>query len=108
MNWNSPRRVAQEESTGKIPLPQLIALLAHDNKAAEDCLFMRAKRSIRSGLTILFVVAAVCPLSADMGFDGALRWRNIGPFRGGRTHAVAGVPSQPNVFYMAQVNGGVF
>src|SRR5262249_18761827 len=38
----------------------------------------------------------------------ALRWRNIGPFRGGRTRAVAGVPSQPNVFYIAQVNGGVW
>lgn len=37
-----------------------------------------------------------------------LRWRNIGPFRGGRTRAVAGVPSQPNVFYIAQVNGGVW
>jgi photosystem II stability/assembly factor-like uncharacterized protein len=37
-----------------------------------------------------------------------LRWRSIGPFRGGRTRAVAGVPSQPNVFYIAQVNGGVF
>jgi len=32
----------------------------------------------------------------------------IGPFRGGRTRAAAGVPSQPNVFYMAQVNGGVW
>src|SRR5207248_8518577 len=42
------------------------------------------------------------------GFAGALRWRNVGPFRGGRTRAIAGVPSQPNVFYMAQVNGGVF
>src|SRR4030081_553753 len=41
-------------------------------------------------------------------FSTLLRWRNIGPFRGGRTRAVAGVPSQPNVFYMAQVNGGVF
>lgn len=38
----------------------------------------------------------------------SMHWRNIGPFRGGRTRAVAGVPSQPNVFYMAQVNGGVF
>src|ERR1700682_2126351 len=38
----------------------------------------------------------------------SLRWRSIGPFRGGRTRAVAGVPSQPNVFYIAQVNGGVF
>src|SRR5215468_283354 len=32
----------------------------------------------------------------------------IGPFRGGRTVAVAGVPSQPNVFYMAPTNGGVW
>src|SRR5881392_3942840 len=69
---------------------------------------MRTNRSIASGLTTVFVVAALWPLSANAGFDGALRWRNIGPFRGGRTHAIAGVPSQPNVFYMAQVNGGVF
>jgi photosystem II stability/assembly factor-like uncharacterized protein len=41
-------------------------------------------------------------------FDSTLRWRSIGPYRGGRTRAVAGVPSQPNVFYMAPVNGGVF
>ena len=32
----------------------------------------------------------------------------MGPYRGGRTRAVCGVPSQPNVFYMAPVNGGVF
>ncbi len=38
----------------------------------------------------------------------SLHWRSIGPFRGGRTRAVAGVPSTPNVFYMAQVNGGVW
>ena len=41
-------------------------------------------------------------------FGDALRWRNIGPHRGGRVRASSGVPSQPNVFYMAQVNGGVF
>src|ERR687885_200880 len=44
----------------------------------------------------------------NQDYAGALRWRSIGPFRGGRTRAVCGVPSQPNVFYMAQVNGGVF
>ncbi len=43
----------------------------------------------------------------DRDFKQALHWRNIGPFRGGRTRVIAGVPSQPNVFYMAQVNGGV-
>jgi len=38
----------------------------------------------------------------------SLHWRSIGPFRGGRTRAVAGVPSRPNLFYIAQVNGGVW
>lgn len=37
-----------------------------------------------------------------------LRWRMIGPFRGGRTRAAAGIPDQPNVFYMGQVDGGVW
>jgi photosystem II stability/assembly factor-like uncharacterized protein len=37
-----------------------------------------------------------------------MRWRMIGPTRGGRTRAVCGVPSQPNVFYMGAVNGGVW
>jgi photosystem II stability/assembly factor-like uncharacterized protein len=37
-----------------------------------------------------------------------LQWRMIGPFRGGRTRAATGVPSQPNVFYIGQVNGGVW
>ena len=32
----------------------------------------------------------------------------IGPFRGGRTVAISGVPGQPNVFYMAPNNGGVW
>ena len=41
-------------------------------------------------------------------FDSILSWRNIGPYRGGRTRAICGVPSQPNVFYMAPVNGGIF
>src|SRR5262245_52548863 len=32
----------------------------------------------------------------------------IGPFRGGRTRAAAGVTSRPNVFYIGQVDGGVW
>ena len=38
----------------------------------------------------------------------ALRWRLVGPFRGGRVDAVAGDPSRPLVFYMGAVNGGVW
>jgi photosystem II stability/assembly factor-like uncharacterized protein len=37
-----------------------------------------------------------------------MRWRCIGPFRGGRTVAITGVSGQPNLFYMAAVNGGVW
>jgi photosystem II stability/assembly factor-like uncharacterized protein len=37
-----------------------------------------------------------------------LDWRPIGPPRGGRTRAVAGVPGEPNVFYVGAVNGGVW
>lgn len=37
-----------------------------------------------------------------------LKWRNIGPYRGGRTVAATGVPGQPNLYYMAANNGGVW
>ncbi|MHB8302872.1 MAG: WD40/YVTN/BNR-like repeat-containing protein [Acidobacteriaceae bacterium] len=37
-----------------------------------------------------------------------MRWRNVGPFRGGRTRAVCGVVGRPNVFYIGAVNGGVW
>jgi hypothetical protein len=46
------------------------------------------------------------PLPA--GVFGDLAWRMVGPMRGGRTRAVAGVASQPNVFYVGAVNGGVW
>jgi photosystem II stability/assembly factor-like uncharacterized protein len=41
-------------------------------------------------------------------FFHEMRWRCIGPFRGGRTVAISGVAHQPNVFYMAAVDGGVW
>ena len=49
---------------------------------------------------------------ADATYDPALfqemRWRHIGPFRGGRTVGAAGVAQQPNVFYIGVNNGGVW
>jgi photosystem II stability/assembly factor-like uncharacterized protein len=50
--------------------------------------------------------------TAEPAFDNAslsaLTWRNIGPFRGGRVVAVAGVPQQPRTFYFGGVGGGVW
>ena len=37
-----------------------------------------------------------------------LQWRNIGPFRGGRSAAVCGVPGKPMLFYMGSTGGGVW
>ena len=37
-----------------------------------------------------------------------MKWRMIGPFRAGRTVGAAGIPSQPNVFYIGVNNGGVW
>jgi photosystem II stability/assembly factor-like uncharacterized protein len=38
----------------------------------------------------------------------ALPWRNIGPFRGGRSAAVTGVPGKPNLYYFGSTGGGVW
>jgi photosystem II stability/assembly factor-like uncharacterized protein len=37
-----------------------------------------------------------------------MRWRQVGPFRGGRVLAVTGVPGEPNVFYFGAASGGVW
>ncbi|HEX8723813.1 MAG TPA: hypothetical protein VF737_00330 [Gemmatimonadaceae bacterium] len=39
---------------------------------------------------------------------GALRWRSVGPFTGGRVTAVAGIAAQPNVFFMGTAGGGIW
>src|ERR1035438_9649932 len=59
-------------------------------------------------LLLFSLAGAAGAQQIDSGLFKDLHWRNIGPFRGGRTRAATGVPSQPNVFYMGQVNGGVW
>jgi photosystem II stability/assembly factor-like uncharacterized protein len=52
------------------------------------------------------------PTQSPPAFDStalqALQWRNVGPFRGGRATAVAGVPSNPLLYYMGATGGGVW
>ena len=38
----------------------------------------------------------------------ALEYRLLGPFRGGRSAAVTGVPNQPNLFYFGSTGGGIW
>lgn len=44
----------------------------------------------------------------DESLYGGMKWRLIGPFRGGRVEAVAGLPSDPLTYYMGSVGGGVW
>jgi len=62
-------------------------------------------------LGFAFLGLLVSTLSAqpyDAKYFSEMRWRAIGPYRAGRTRAAAGVPSQPNVFYIGVCNGGVW
>ena len=62
------------------------------------------------------IVIALVFLAASASFAAAqstelyaeMHWRSIGPTRAGRTRALDGVPSQPNVFYAGFDNGGVW
>ena len=54
------------------------------------------------------LITAVCTAAEHAHPMPDMHWRMIGPFRGGRTRAAAGVPGQPNVFYVGQVDGGVW
>ncbi|HMK38321.1 MAG TPA: glycoside hydrolase, partial [Bacteroidota bacterium] len=63
-------------------------------------------------LSLLFFAAgAACSLRAqnpDTSLYREMRWRMIGPHRGGRTVGASGVPRMPNVFYAGVNNGGVW
>lgn len=71
------------------------------------------KTDFRKTLILVFiaVLVAVAQLNASQ-FNPALyagmRWRLVGPFRGGRVSAVAGVIGQPGVYFIASPGGGVW
>ena len=72
--------------------------------------FVRLITNLFFLLALLFVAAgsSTSAQQYDPSLFSEMRWRCIGPFRGGRSVALSGVPHQPNVFYMAAVNGGVW
>jgi photosystem II stability/assembly factor-like uncharacterized protein len=64
---------------------------------------------MRTLVSILFLSIALQTVAqTDSVLFNHLRWRCIGPHRGGRTVGATGVPSQPGVFYIGVNNGGVW
>ena len=61
------------------------------------------------GGSVAVAVAGPPPVAqVDPALFQDLRWRLIGPFRGGRVLAASGVPGEPHHFYFGSVNGGVW
>lgn len=74
---------------------------------------MKAFRQPVTYLVLVCVVAIVGAVATpaqqiDPKTYRGMKWRLIGPFRGGRALAVAGVPSQPYTYYFGAVGGGVW
>ena len=59
-------------------------------------------------LSILLLTITVQSQTVDDRFFNGLRYRLVGPGRGGRVTTVTGVPSQPKTFYMGVASGGLF
>ena len=71
----------------------------------------KTRRLLALGITVLSALIPVLNSSAqqpDANLYSGLRWRMIGPFRGGRVNAVSGVAGQPDTFYFGSVGGGVW
>ncbi len=65
-------------------------------------------RLVRPALAVVLAASLVTTSHAQARDSDPLHWREIGPTRAGRARALAGVPSQPNVFYAGFDNGGVW
>jgi photosystem II stability/assembly factor-like uncharacterized protein len=94
--------------------------------AADEPMLSRRQFVVRAGLTGAAMTAAAprlgrgllaLPEKMETRWTAApsithlysgLRWRMLGPFRGGRVAAATGVPGRRNEFYFGAVNGGVW
>src|SRR3954454_25316830 len=63
---------------------------------------------MRRLFALLAFFAFAAAAQVDPHLFQELRWRSIGPFRGGRTVAAVGIAGQPHVFYIGVNNGGVW
>src|SRR4051812_47795717 len=59
-------------------------------------------------LIILCIPSSILAQSFNQKLYQGMKWRMIGPHRGGRTVGAVGVPGQPNLFYIGVNNGGVW
>ncbi|MBK9734598.1 MAG: glycosyl hydrolase [Saprospiraceae bacterium] len=79
-------------------------------------LFLKAQHKLLSFFPILIcIILNLDPIFCQksntlpqINYFESVEWRHIGPFRGGRSCAVTGVPGKPNLFYFGATGGGVW
>jgi len=69
---------------------------------------MLASRRIPILIPALLMASLLAAQQYPASLLGGLDWRDVGPMRGGRTYAVAGIASQPDTYYMGAVGGGLW
>ena len=68
-------------------------------------------RAFLPAACVILLQAGYAPAQSstyDQSLYEGMKWRLVGPFRGGRVEAVAGIPSDPLTYYMGAVGGGVW
>jgi photosystem II stability/assembly factor-like uncharacterized protein len=92
-----------------------------DKKSEEGDLLMKKIRILLTVFAVFILICSILSSSAwsapqrsrrvsryDANLYKEMEWRCIGPYRGGRVTAVAGIPSQPYTYYMGATGGGVW
>src|SRR5262249_51463218 len=117
-----PREGAEERRRRRDPRvrtlavtsPQMTQICVICGEAKWVLFYYGRVKNLRS-LVVLVVAAALAPAafaqqpaSVDAKLFAGMRWRSIGPLRGGRTRACAGVPGRPATLYVGVCNGGVW
>src|SRR5215469_1192226 len=87
--------------TPKTPIAGTISFLMLHSK-------LRANPRFVLVVSLFFLFPSLISAQQSAPNLGGLRWRMIGPFRGGRTIAVSGVEGDPSTYYFGGVGGGVW
>ena len=67
-----------------------------------------SRRLAATAAALILAALTAAAAAPSQGPDAKLKWRSVGPYIGGRVVAVAGVPSQRDLFYIGGVDGGVW
>src|SRR5438128_3377454 len=88
-------------------IPEWIGEMLNVKFSGPRSLRLAAGLAVMSGLWAA-LAAPVAAQHVDPKLFQELKWRSIGPFRGGRVLAVTGVRGQPETYYFGSVGGGVW